>query len=93
MKGLLSTRPNTIGIIVYGGSKSHIKDLHTIKSQIELKHSNKGIQTISMTRMFMEEIEDVEFDTNGRIVKAKKVKNVNVQIWGTTRQNEDILFK
>ena len=40
-------------------------------------------------------MEEVEFDNNGRITKAKKVKNVNVQNWGstTTCQNGDILIK
>lgn len=109
MKGLLLTRPNTIGIIIHGGSKSqqvesfvdtansdifvcHIEELHTIRKQIETKQVQRGIQTTSVTRMFIEEMEDVEFDKNGRIIKARKVKNVSTQIWGTESQNEDILF-
>ncbi|RHZ78718.1 hypothetical protein Glove_157g47 [Diversispora epigaea] len=101
MKGLLSTRPNTIGIIIYGGSKSsqtesivetsnsdiflsHIEELHTIRKQIEIKQSQKGIRTMSITKMFIEEMEDVEFDKNGRILKAKRIKNVSTQIWGTS---------
>jgi hypothetical protein len=31
--------------------------------------------------MHIEEMEEVEFDNNGRITKAKKVKNINVQNW------------
>ncbi|RHZ78634.1 hypothetical protein Glove_158g133 [Diversispora epigaea] len=108
MKGLLSTRPNTIGIIIYGGSKSsqtesivetsnsdiflsHIEELHTIRKQIEIKQSQKGIRTMSITKMFIEEMEDVEFDKNRRILKAKRIKNVSTQIWGTSSQNGDIL--
>ncbi len=112
MKGLLVSRPNTIGIIIYGGSKSqntgsmietassdiflcHIEELHTIRKQIEDKHLQKGIRTTSVTRMHIEEMEEVEFDNNGRITKAKKVKNINIQNWGstTTCQNGDILIK
>ena len=112
IKGLLSSRPNTIGIIIYGGSKSqhtesmidtarsdiflcHIEELHTIKKQIEDKYLQNGIQTMSVTRMHIEEMEEVEFDTNGRITKAKRIRNVNIQNWGstTTCQNEDILIK
>ncbi|RHZ85201.1 hypothetical protein Glove_70g70 [Diversispora epigaea] len=108
MKGLLSTRLNTIGIIIYGGSKnsqiesiietsnsdiflSHIEELHTIRKQIKIKQSQKGIKTMSITKIFIEEMEDVEFDKNGRIRKAKRVRNVSIQIWGTSSQNEDIL--
>jgi DNA-binding transcriptional regulator/RsmH inhibitor MraZ len=73
----------------------HIEELHTIRKQIEDKHLQKGIQTISVTRMHIEEMEEVEFDTNGRITKAKRIRNVNIQNWGattTTCQNEDILI-
>ncbi|RHZ45830.1 hypothetical protein Glove_646g10 [Diversispora epigaea] len=70
---------------------SHIEELHTIRKQIEIKQSQKGIRTMSITKMFIEEMEDVEFDKNGRILKAKRIKNVSTQIWGTSSQNEDIL--
>jgi hypothetical protein len=110
MKGLLSSRPNTIGFIIYGGKKGnteimtetansdifvcHIEELHTLRSQIENKHLKKGIKTTAVTRIHMDEIEDAEFDNLGRITKARKIKNVNIQSWGTTiYQNEDILFK
>ncbi|RHZ77521.1 hypothetical protein Glove_177g94 [Diversispora epigaea] len=110
MKGLLSTRPNTIGIIIYGESKSsqteimletsnsdiflsHIEELHTIRKQIEMKQLQKGIKTMFVTKMFIEEMEDIEFDKNGRILKAKQIKNISTQIWGTSSQNEDILLK
>lgn len=100
MKGLLSQRPNTIGLIIYGGKKGqteimtetancdifvcHIEELHTIKRQIETKHLQKGIRTMSVTRIHMDEIEDAEFDNLGRITRAKRIKNVNIQSWGTT---------
>jgi hypothetical protein len=112
MKGLLVSRPNTIGLIIYGGSKSqhtesmiatassdiflcHIEELHTVRKQIEDKHLQKGIRTTSVTRMHIEEMDEVEFDSNGRITKAKKVKNINIQNWGltTTCQNGNILIK
>lgn len=105
MKGILSQRPNTIGIIIYGGTRGqtesltetansdificHIEELHTIRKQIENKHLQKGIKTMSMTRIHMDEIEDAEFDNSGRIIKAKRIKNINIQSWGTTLlQNE-----
>src|SRR5688572_6220915 len=110
MKGLLSSRPNTIGFIIYRGKKGnteimtetansdifvcHIEELHTLRSQIENKHLKKGIKTTAVTRIHMDEIEDAEFDNLGRITKARKIKNVNIQSWETTiYQNEDILFK
>lgn len=101
MKGTLSSRPNTIGIVIYGGEMDqrietlietansdifvcHIENLHTIKNQIENKYLQKGIRTMSVTRIHMEEIEGAEFDNQGRITKAKRIRNVNIQIWGTT---------
>jgi hypothetical protein len=108
MKGLLSTRPNTIGLIIYGGTKDsrieniimntnsdiflcHIEELHNIRDQIQLKYQKEGIRTMSMTRTFMEEVEEVEFDTEGRITKAKRVKSINIQTWNNTviRGKED----
>ncbi|RHZ89132.1 hypothetical protein Glove_18g135 [Diversispora epigaea] len=100
MKGLLSSRPNTIGIIIHGGNKSrqiesmietansdifvcHIEELHMIRNQIEAKSIQRGIRTIAMTRMKVEEMEEVEFDIFGRITKAKKIKNVDIQTWGS----------
>lgn len=98
MKGLLSTRPNTIGLIIYGGEKDsrieniianansdiflcHIEELHNIKERIKSKYEKEGIKTMSMTRMFMEGIEEVEFDNEGRITKAKRIKSINIQTW------------
>ncbi|RHZ58195.1 hypothetical protein Glove_375g39 [Diversispora epigaea] len=92
MKGLLSSRPNTIGIIIHGGNKSkqiesmietansdifvcHIEELHMIRNQIEAKSIQQGIRTIAMTRMKVEEMEEVKFDIFGRITKAKRIKN------------------
>ena len=108
MKGLLSSRPNTIGFIIYGGKKGnteimtetaksdifvcHIEDLHTLRRQIENKHLDKGIKTTAITRIHIEELEDAEFDNLGRITKAKRIKNMNIQSWGTTiYQNEDMV--
>ncbi|RHZ55365.1 hypothetical protein Glove_416g30 [Diversispora epigaea] len=94
MKGLLSSRPNTIGIIIHGGNKSRqIESMIEIansdifedpeqsmnRNQIEAKSIQQGICTIAMTRMKVEEIEEVEFDIFGRITKAKKIKNVDIQ--------------
>ncbi|RHZ77246.1 hypothetical protein Glove_184g3 [Diversispora epigaea] len=100
MKGLLSSRPNTIGIIIHGGNKSrqiesmietansdifvcHIEELHMIRNQIEAKSIQQGIRTIAMTRIKVEEMEEVEFDIFGRITKAKRIKNVDIQTWGS----------
>ncbi|RHZ88645.1 hypothetical protein Glove_21g241 [Diversispora epigaea] len=100
MKGLLSSRPNTIGIIIHGGNKSrqiesmietansdifvcHIEELHMIRNQIEAKSIQQGIRTIAMTRMKVEEMEEVEFDIFGRITKAKRIKNIDIQTWGS----------
>ncbi|RHZ66593.1 hypothetical protein Glove_306g97 [Diversispora epigaea] len=106
MKGLLSSRPNTIGIIIHGGNKSrqiesmietansdifvcHIEELHMIRNQIEAKSIQQGIRTIAMTRMKVEEMEEVEFDIFGRITKAKKIKNVDIQTWGSQTEYPD----
>jgi hypothetical protein len=100
MKGLLSSRPNTIGIIIYGGHKSqqiesmietansdifvcHIEELHMIRNQIESKNLQQGIRTTAVTRMHVKEMEDVEFDIFGRITKAKRIKDVDIQMWGS----------
>src|SRR6185295_4828026 len=97
MKGLLFSRPNTIGFIIYGEKKGnteimtetaksdifvcHIEDLHILKNQIEKKHLNKGIKTTAVIRIHIDEIEDTEFDNLGRITKTKRIKNMNIQSW------------
>ncbi|RHZ84740.1 hypothetical protein Glove_78g26 [Diversispora epigaea] len=74
MKGLLSTRLymsskllTQLKLRKIGVESSHIEELHTIKKQIELKQSQKRIKTMFITKMFIEEMENVEFDKNGKI--------------------------
>ena len=106
MKGLLATRPNTFGIIVHGGNRDtqldnvidnificHIEDLHRIREIIEAKYLQGGIKMMVTTSIYIHEMENAEFDGQGRIMKAKRIKEVKMQIWGITDKNEDILFK